>query len=262
MKGHEDGNRHKNRIKRSGQARLVYVKNINRNIPTTWRWARGDYSLKTRKGNYRVLKRERRFLETCKHRNLFEVRGGGELRVRFRAGEIIFLFGCAVPLTPAVCRDDLVLKQWLRVAPSSTTHHSLHRVSISMTPNLKRRSLSGRNISSTPQDKKSVSLFMTDVSLCSRTEENEVEWTRKAEIRKVKFLAVGDASKDIIEATLGLTKATWTAPESRQKRPFCSLRPQHSASRFSPQALRQYKWEAVAESLPPCAGVRQTQLQS
>ena len=39
-KGHKDRNRHKNRIKkRSGQARLIYVKNINRNIPTTWRWA-------------------------------------------------------------------------------------------------------------------------------------------------------------------------------------------------------------------------------
>ena len=33
-KGHKDRNRHKNRIeKRSGQARLVYVKDINRNIP-------------------------------------------------------------------------------------------------------------------------------------------------------------------------------------------------------------------------------------
>ena len=30
--------------RRSGQARLVYVKNINRNIPNTWRWARGDPS--------------------------------------------------------------------------------------------------------------------------------------------------------------------------------------------------------------------------
>ena len=29
--------------KRSGQARVVYVKDINRNIPTTWRWARGDW---------------------------------------------------------------------------------------------------------------------------------------------------------------------------------------------------------------------------
>ena len=28
-------NRHKNRIKRSGQANLVYVIDINRNIPTT-----------------------------------------------------------------------------------------------------------------------------------------------------------------------------------------------------------------------------------
>ena len=34
-KGHQKRNRQKNRIKRSGQARLVYVKDINRNIPTT-----------------------------------------------------------------------------------------------------------------------------------------------------------------------------------------------------------------------------------
>ena len=34
-KGHKDKkNRHKNRLKRSGQARLLYVKNINLNIPT------------------------------------------------------------------------------------------------------------------------------------------------------------------------------------------------------------------------------------
>ena len=42
-KGHKDRNRHKKTTKRSGQARLVYVKGINRNIPTTWRWTRGDY---------------------------------------------------------------------------------------------------------------------------------------------------------------------------------------------------------------------------
>ena len=41
-KGHTD--RHKTRTKRSEQAGLVYVKNINRNIPTTWRWACGDRS--------------------------------------------------------------------------------------------------------------------------------------------------------------------------------------------------------------------------
>ena len=41
-KGHKDRNRHRNRIKGSGQARLVYVIDINRNTPTTWRWARGD----------------------------------------------------------------------------------------------------------------------------------------------------------------------------------------------------------------------------
>ena len=37
-------NRHKNRIKRSGQAWLVYVTDINRNIPSTWRWAPGGSS--------------------------------------------------------------------------------------------------------------------------------------------------------------------------------------------------------------------------
>ena len=41
-KDHKDRNRYKNRIKRSGRARLVYVKDINCNIPITWRWARGD----------------------------------------------------------------------------------------------------------------------------------------------------------------------------------------------------------------------------
>ena len=35
LKGHKDRNTHKNKTKRSGQARLVYVKNINSNIPTT-----------------------------------------------------------------------------------------------------------------------------------------------------------------------------------------------------------------------------------
>ena len=46
-KGHKDRNRHNNRIKRSGEARLVYIKNINHNIiPTTWRWASEDQSNK------------------------------------------------------------------------------------------------------------------------------------------------------------------------------------------------------------------------
>ena len=40
-KGHKDRNRHENSVKGRGQARLVYVKNVNRNIQTTWRWARG-----------------------------------------------------------------------------------------------------------------------------------------------------------------------------------------------------------------------------
>ena len=44
-KGHQDRYRHKNRMKRSGQAWLVYVKNINCNILTTWRWARGDLQM-------------------------------------------------------------------------------------------------------------------------------------------------------------------------------------------------------------------------
>ena len=43
LKSHKDRNGHKNIIKTSGQARLVYVFDINRNIPTTWRWARGDW---------------------------------------------------------------------------------------------------------------------------------------------------------------------------------------------------------------------------
>ena len=44
LKGHKDRNRHKNRMKRSGQARLVYVTDINRNIPTTSRWSHEDSS--------------------------------------------------------------------------------------------------------------------------------------------------------------------------------------------------------------------------
>ena len=39
---HKDSNRHKGRIKRSGQGGLLYVKDRNRNIPTTWRWACWD----------------------------------------------------------------------------------------------------------------------------------------------------------------------------------------------------------------------------
>ena len=35
LKGPYERNRHKNTIKRSGQARLVYVFDINHNIPTT-----------------------------------------------------------------------------------------------------------------------------------------------------------------------------------------------------------------------------------
>ena len=41
-KGQKDKTRHKNTIKRNGQARLVYVSDINRNIPTTWRWTHVD----------------------------------------------------------------------------------------------------------------------------------------------------------------------------------------------------------------------------
>ena len=39
--GHKDRNRHMCRIKRSGQARLVYVWDIIRNSPTAKRWAHG-----------------------------------------------------------------------------------------------------------------------------------------------------------------------------------------------------------------------------
>ena len=37
--------RHKNQIKRCGQAQLVYIKDINCNIYTRWRWARRDTHL-------------------------------------------------------------------------------------------------------------------------------------------------------------------------------------------------------------------------
>ena len=52
-KGHKDRIRHKNRIKRSGQAQLVYVTGINNDISTTWRWARGD--LRDRRRSLRSL---------------------------------------------------------------------------------------------------------------------------------------------------------------------------------------------------------------
>ena len=42
-KGYKVRNRHENRIKRSGQAWLVYVCDINHNIPTGWRWACGTH---------------------------------------------------------------------------------------------------------------------------------------------------------------------------------------------------------------------------
>ena len=43
--GHKNRNRHKNWVKRSGQAQLVYVIDINRNIPTTWRGAHIDHTI-------------------------------------------------------------------------------------------------------------------------------------------------------------------------------------------------------------------------
>ena len=43
-KGQKDRNRYKNRIKRGRQAQLVLVFDIVHNIPTTWRWARGDWN--------------------------------------------------------------------------------------------------------------------------------------------------------------------------------------------------------------------------
>ena len=35
---HKDRQRHKNRVERSGQAQLVYVKDMNCSIPIMWRW--------------------------------------------------------------------------------------------------------------------------------------------------------------------------------------------------------------------------------
>ena len=57
-KGHKDSNRQKNRIKRSGQARLIHVLDINHNTPTTWRWALGDALLVARVSTptYDILK--------------------------------------------------------------------------------------------------------------------------------------------------------------------------------------------------------------
>ena len=43
-KGHKDKNRHKNRIERSGQARLVYVKDINREVELAWTHIRAKRS--------------------------------------------------------------------------------------------------------------------------------------------------------------------------------------------------------------------------
>ena len=47
-KGHNDRNRHKNKIKRSGHTQLVYVKGVNHTIPIMWRWASGGGKV----GNY------------------------------------------------------------------------------------------------------------------------------------------------------------------------------------------------------------------
>ena len=41
-KGHKDRNRHKNRTKGVGKLGW-FMSDINRNIPTTWGWARGNY---------------------------------------------------------------------------------------------------------------------------------------------------------------------------------------------------------------------------
>ena len=54
-KGFKDRNRHKNGIKRNGQARLGYVKNINHHIPTTSRWARGDSGIVKKTNLYNAL---------------------------------------------------------------------------------------------------------------------------------------------------------------------------------------------------------------
>ena len=51
-KGHKYRNRHKNRITRSGQARLVYVKNINCSISNTWRWAHASPGLTSRADSF------------------------------------------------------------------------------------------------------------------------------------------------------------------------------------------------------------------
>ena len=70
-KGHKDRNRHKTRIKnkkykKSEQARLVYVKDINCcNIPTTWRWARRVPRRKRGRKRTSTVKRQKQTTYLC-----------------------------------------------------------------------------------------------------------------------------------------------------------------------------------------------------
>ena len=69
-RGHRDRNTHKKRIKRSGQARLVYVRNVNRSIPTTW-FKNGNAKCKTLFCSYSNTWRSWSVVNTglFKHRN-------------------------------------------------------------------------------------------------------------------------------------------------------------------------------------------------
>ena len=59
-KGHKDRNGHKSRINRSGQAQLLYVKDRNCNIPTTWKWAYGDFHGRNPNGTIQLKRKEKK----------------------------------------------------------------------------------------------------------------------------------------------------------------------------------------------------------
>ena len=83
--GHKDRKRHENRIKRSGQARLVYVFDINHNIPIT-RWAHGDGRRGGRRNRCKMSKykgEERKMEERCWVEGTEKVGEGGGVARRW-----------------------------------------------------------------------------------------------------------------------------------------------------------------------------------
>ena len=68
-KGHKHRKRHKNKIIMSGQARLVYVININRNIPTKWRWDCGNSLFSMYTYNMYICSQQQRILIAANTKN-------------------------------------------------------------------------------------------------------------------------------------------------------------------------------------------------